>query len=115
MYQYKAIITRCIDGDTLEARIDLGFNIMVNETFRIYGIDTPESFGAKKCEAGFVAKEVVKNMVEGKEFVVDIMKKDKYGRWLMTINMEVDNNKTTLAAWLIKNGHAKPYFGGKKE
>lgn len=114
LYCYKALITRVIDGDTVEARIDLGFNILVNETFRIYGVDTPESFGKDKCEAGETAKKVVKEMLEGKEFEVNVFKKDKYGRWLLDILLP-ENHGTHFNTWLIKNNYAKEYFGGKKE
>ena len=44
MYQYKAKITRIIDGDTVDCDIDLGFKvILAKQRIRLYGIDTPES------------------------------------------------------------------------
>ena len=42
MYQYKAKITRIIDGDTVDCDIDLGFKvILAKQRIRLYGIDTP--------------------------------------------------------------------------
>ena len=43
MYEYKALINRVIDGDTVDVDIDLGFGIwMKDERIRVMGIDTPE-------------------------------------------------------------------------
>ena len=107
-------ITRVIDGDTVEAAVNVGFNITVNETFRIYGVDTPESFGKDKCEKGIKVKKIVKDKLEGKIFNVTVMIKDKYGRWLMDIEISTASPKM-LSEWLILNGHAKEYYGGHKE
>ena len=44
MFQYKAIITRVIDGDTVDCNIDLGFSVILfKQRIRLFGIDTPES------------------------------------------------------------------------
>ena len=44
MYEYKAIIKRVVDGDTVDVDIDLGFGVIfANQRIRLYGIDTPES------------------------------------------------------------------------
>ena len=43
MYEYKCNITRVVDGDTVDAEIDLGFDIVYKSRVRLYGIDTPES------------------------------------------------------------------------
>ena len=43
MYEYKCDITRVVDGDTVDAEIDLGFDIIFKSRIRLYGIDTPES------------------------------------------------------------------------
>ena len=43
MYEYRAIITKVYDGDTLTADVDMGFNIWSkNIKIRVLGIDTPE-------------------------------------------------------------------------
>ena len=43
MYEYKCNITRVVDGDTVDAEIDCGFDIVFKSRIRLYGIDTPES------------------------------------------------------------------------
>lgn len=42
MYTYSALITRVIDGDTVEADLDLGFSLKYKARFRIEHFDAPE-------------------------------------------------------------------------
>lgn len=39
---YSAKVLKVIDGDTIDADLDLGFRIHTNVRFRLNGIDTPE-------------------------------------------------------------------------
>jgi micrococcal nuclease len=41
-YIYTATITKIIDGDTVDAIVDLGFSVQTKIRFRLNGIDTPE-------------------------------------------------------------------------
>ena len=43
MYEYKAKVTRVVDGDTVDALIDCGFSVFRKERIRLYGINAPES------------------------------------------------------------------------
>ena len=43
MYEYRCEVTRVVDGDTVDAIIDLGFDVSYKSRVRLYGIDTPES------------------------------------------------------------------------
>ena len=44
LYTYKANIVRVIDGDTVVADIDLGFDVWLRkEHLRLVGIDAPEN------------------------------------------------------------------------
>ena len=48
MYTYKAKLERVVDGDTLDASIDLGFDVIVRKRIRLAGINTPESRTRRK-------------------------------------------------------------------
>ncbi len=51
MYQYKAKITRIIDGDTVDCDIDLGFKVILGkQRTRLNGINKPESRTLDKVE-----------------------------------------------------------------
>ena len=43
MYTYGITVTRVVDGDTVDAMIDLGFDIWINKRIRFVGIDAPET------------------------------------------------------------------------
>ena len=43
MYEYKAIVDRVVDGDTIDVTIDLGFKTWKKVRVRMEGINTPES------------------------------------------------------------------------
>jgi micrococcal nuclease len=42
MYIYNCSLSRVVDGDTIDAVIDLGFDILIKQRIRLYGINTPE-------------------------------------------------------------------------
>jgi micrococcal nuclease len=43
MYTYKAKVVRVVDGDTIDALIDLGFDIHKKIRIRMVGMNAPES------------------------------------------------------------------------
>ena len=42
LFHYQAEITRVVDGDTVDAFIDLGFDLHSKQRVRLFGINTPE-------------------------------------------------------------------------
>ena len=44
-YQYRAIVKKVVDGDTVDLLVDCGFNIMRKERIRFYGVDAWEVRG----------------------------------------------------------------------
>ena len=93
MYEYKAVITNVVDGDTFDMDIDLGFHIHIHERVRLLNVDTPEKFGDEK-ELGLFVTSVATNLFLNKEVTIksekaDIAAKtDSFGRWL--VNVYVD-------------------------
>ena len=94
MYEYKAIITNVVDGDTFDMDIDLGFNIHIHERVRLLDVDTPEKFGEEK-ELGLYVRNLVTEMLLNREVVIKSEKEDasaetdSFGRWL--VNVFVDD------------------------
>ena len=111
-YRYKAKITKVVDGDTVDAIVNLGFTVSVNVRFRLYGIDTPElrSKDLELKEKANEAKQFVIDRILDKDVVLISHKADKYGRWLAEIVYE----ESTINQMLIDEGLAVDYFGGKK-
>ena len=115
MYEYRAIIRRVVDGDTVDITLDLGFDILYNNRIRLLGIDTPESRtrDLEEKKLGLAAKDRVKELCPVGSTVTVKTTKDgrgKFGRILGEIYVgDVNVNKL-----LIEEGHAVEYFGGKK-
>jgi micrococcal nuclease len=106
MYEYKARVVNVVDGDTVDAVIDLGFKVSINQRLRLDRIDTPE-----RGEPGYVeAKAFVFDMVGGKEVTLKTYKVSKWGYYLADILLQ---GKSVSDA-LVSAGLAKHYDGGKK-
>tara|TARA_R100000808_G_scaffold7945_5_gene22793 strand:+ start:152 stop:520 length:369 start_codon:yes stop_codon:yes gene_type:complete len=116
LYHYSAKVTRVVDGDTVDAFVDLGFDIHSKQRVRLYGINTPECRTRDKDEkkAGLAAKaRLVEMLKENKNKCViktSLDKKGKYGRVLGVLYVnDVDLNEA-----LVNEGHAKQYYGGSR-
>jgi micrococcal nuclease len=107
MYEYKAMITKVYDGDTITADIDLGFGIVTKkQKIRLLGINTPEVRGSEKPQ-GIISRDALRQRILGKEVIIKTSKdkKGKYGRWLGEVFVEDEN----INQWLITEGYAKEY------
>ena len=121
MYNYKINLLRVVDGDTIDAEIDLGFDIKVKKRIRFLGINTPESRtrNLEEKARGLAAKDRVKQLLEGCENInLRSHGVGKFGRCLGEIFLDrVDGSeKLTLVSLnelLISEKHAVEYHGGK--
>ena len=108
-YLYNAKIVNVVDGDTVDAMIDLGFNISFRERLRLYGIDTPElnSRDTAVRESARIATDFVIKHVLGRTVLLKTYKKDKFGRYLA----EIFFDDQCLNQMLVENKLATPYLG----
>ena len=122
-YIYRGKLDRVIDGDTIDAMIDVGFDIWVKKRIRYKGIDTWESRTrdlaekAKGLEAKARNKELLE-IVSSKPgyFRLKSYGVGKYGRVLGEIFIEDSEGKQyNINETLINEGHAYVYDGGKKQ
>ena len=118
MYEYRAKVTRCVDGDTVDVNINVGFDILYSSRIRLFGIDTPESRTRDKVEKkfGLLAKARLKLLLK-KQIVLKTQinkkgedMKGKFGRILGDFMYR----GTLVSRILCDEGHAVPYFGGSK-
>jgi micrococcal nuclease len=122
MYTYKIQLDRVIDGDTIDAYIDLGFNVSVKKRIRFIGINTPESRtrDLEEKAKGLAAKDRLKAILEGANTIqLTSHGVGKYGRCLGELEVDVVDGKECLTLvnvneLLIKEGHAVAYDGGKR-
>ena len=115
MFDYNAKVKKIVDGDTLDAYIDLGFDVWVTKRIRFMGIDTPESRTSDLVEKryGKGAKHRLVEMLEGNDnkFIVRSHGTGKFGRVLG----ELFIGDLNINEQMIKEGHAVAYFGGSKQ
>ena len=122
-YIYRGKLERVVDGDTIDALIDVGFDIWIKKRIRYSGIDTWESRTRDLDEKkkGLAAK------ARNKELLKEISSKSgyfrlkshgvgKYGRVLGEIFIEdSDGKQWNINKTLIAEGHAYVYDGGTKK
>jgi len=102
MYSYNAKVLRVVDGDTLVISVDLGFSTTVKKTLRVARIDAYETRLGKKTTAakkkkGLAGKQYLKELIEGKDVVVQTFKdKGKYGRYIADVKYEDKDISTEI-------------------
>ena len=122
-YNYKAKLVRVVDGDTVDALIDVGFDIWFKKRIRFKGVDTWESRtrDLEEKKKGLAAKARNKELLEKVSnksgyFRIKSYGTGKYGRVLADIYIQdVDGNHIWVNKTLIDEGHAYVYDGGTKK
>ena len=119
-YIYRAKLDRVVDGDTIDAMIDVGFDIWVKKRIRYMGIDTWESrtrdLDEKKKGLAAKARNIeLLEEVSAKSgyFRLKSHGVGKYGRVLG--ELFVKGHESSVNQLLIENGHAYEYHGEKKK
>ena len=116
-WRYAAQLDRVIDGDTVDAMIDLGFSTHRKIRIRFYGINTPESRTRDKAEKkrGKAATARLQEILDAEEgaCVIQSLGEGKYGRCLGVLFTE-SLGETSVQQTLINEGHGVEYFGGKR-
>ena len=122
-YIYKAKLDRVVDGDTVDALIDVGFDIWFKKRIRFKGVDTWESRtrNLEEKKKGLAAKARTKELLEKVSsksgyFRIKSYGLGKYGRVIADVFIEDKNGKQwNINQTLISEGHAYVYDGGKKK
>jgi micrococcal nuclease len=119
MFTVSNQLLKVVDGDTIDASIDLGFDISLSKRIRLAGIDTPESRtrDLEEKALGLESKEWLKKALEGAK---DILIKtelpgstEKYGRIIG--HLFINGQETSLNNQMITSGYALAYDGGTKD
>jgi len=112
MFDYKAVATRIVDGDTIEVLIDLGFGISYKETVRFADIDAFETTlrrGTTEAQKkiGLEGKAYLKELIEGREVLLTTHKdKGKYGRYVADVCIKDGDVEINVNQQMVRNGYA---------
>ena len=123
-YNFRVVkVDKVLDGDTIDVKIDLGFDLYKKERVRVAGVDTPEkrTRNLEEKELGIDATNWLKKELE------DVLAGDdelivrtelhggvgKYGRLLGWLY--VGDETVSLNEQMITQGYAHAYDGGTKD
>jgi len=119
-------VIKVYDGDTITiaARLPYPESPMYRFAVRLTGIDSPELRGKSPAEkaAAVVARDALSARVLG--HVVELRNTgcEKYGRLLADVYLpdaslaeHGSQSSLHINSWMLTNGYAVPYDGGKKE
>jgi len=115
MYRYNAKLDRVVDGDTVDALVDLGFDTWKKVRVRMMGMNAPESRtrDLEEKKLGLAAKARLNELIESNDFLF-ILKSHgvgKFGRCLGEIFLE---EEISINQTLINEGYATQYNGGTR-
>ena len=110
MFEYKVHLIKVVDGDTVDLEVDLGFGMIFQERFRLYGIDAPETRTRNKEEKakGMAAKAWIRDLLNNNPDSLFIRthkdRKGKFGRYLCEIFY--GKKQININQLMIRKGHA---------
>ena len=116
-WRYEASLLRVIDGDTVDAMIDLGFSTHRKVRIRFYGINTPET-RTRDAEEKKAGKKATARLVEllqasDNSFILKSHGVGKFGRCLGELFTE-ELGEVSVNQTLIDEGLGEAYFGGAR-
>lgn len=100
--QYEVRVERFVDADTFAGEISVGFRLLlIDQRFRLYCINAPESRGSRKTQAGVAIAGMVKALGI-RSGTIEVVKQDAFGRWLVWFTPYGWDQ--TLNEWLSDHG-----------
>lgn len=125
LYYYKLQKIRVVDGDTIDADIDLGFKVSTRQRIRLNRINAPETRLQSKIKnlddrihekkLGLKAKAFLKNICKDHDIYMHSVGSGKYGRVLGELFFDKPDETglfehyTCINDLLLSEGHARPY------
>ena len=109
-----AKVIKVYDGDTITVAAKLPFyeSPIYRFSVRLRSIDSPEIKGLseKECQLAIESRDALDTLIFGKIIELRHNGKEKYGRLLA----DVYYNDIHVNKWMVDNGYAVKYDGGKK-
>lgn len=109
----KCKVVKVYDGDTITVAGYLkGDPECYKFKVRLNGIDSPELRGSNENEKkhAIISRDALSNKILNNIVTLDIKGTEKYGRLLA----DVLYDGTNMNEWMVNNGYAVKYDGGKK-
>ena len=115
-YRVKRVI-KVIDGDTIDVILDMGFDILLKQRVRLFGIDTPESRtrDLEEKKYGLKSKKFLQEKLKNaKRILIKTHKGEETGKFGRILgDIWCDGKSVNLE--MCKVGHAVAYYGQNKK
>jgi|TARA_B100000902_G_scaffold116124_1_gene116951 micrococcal nuclease len=113
MYTYQCSTIRVIDGNTVDAIIDLGFNVTIRQRIKLYGVNVKDVRSTDEAvrTSAIDSKNKLTELL-GNEFVCETLlnKRGKAGRIMGKLSKSApDGSKTDINKKLIELGFAEQF------
>lgn len=102
---YEGRVIRVIDGDTIDARIELGFGISINRRIRFYGVNAPETrtLNLDEKARGLRVKDRLSSVLsDGDVIKLKVKGTGKFGRVLGIVYKGRKNVNALVIKWSKK-------------
>ena len=106
-YKYNAKVLRVVDGDTIDAMVELGFNVTMKIRFRLSGFDAPETYRPKSDDeksAGIKATKALEKMIGDRQVII---KSNKFGKYRYLAEVFVGDSVLSVNERMVLLGHVK--------
>jgi len=113
MYEYKARLVRVIDGGTIDADIDMGFQVHIDQRVKLFGVNAPDpkSQDPDERQQGLASKNRLIEILP-KEIIIQTMlnKRGKFGRILGIVMFQMEHGEiVNVNDLIISEGFATRY------
>ena len=113
MYTYQCNTLRVIDGNTVDAIIDLGFNVTIRQRIKLYGVNVKDirSTDENIRQQAIASKQKLTELL-GNNFVCEtiVNKRGKAGRVMGKLStIDKDGKKVDINQQLIEVGFAERF------
>ena len=120
VWEYQIRVLRVVDGDTIDAQVDLGFYTHRNIRIRLYGIDTYEKRtrdAEEKVKGKAAAARLTQLLDDAEKVILKSHGVGKFGRCLGELHLVMPEKEERLdvCKTLLAEGHGVEYFGGKRK
>ena len=112
MYTYQCNTLRVIDGNTVDAIIDLGFNVTIRQRIKMYGVNVQDiRSNDEQVRQQAIASKTKLTELLGNEFVCEtiVNKRGKAGRVMGKLSTNNQGSKVDINQQLIDLGFAERF------
>ena len=112
MYTYQCNTLRVIDGNTVDAIIDLGFNVTIRQRIKLYGVNVQDiRSNDEQVRQQAIASKIKLTELLGNEFVCEtiVNKRGKAGRVMGKLSTNNQGSKVDINQQLIDLGFAERF------